>query len=65
MTIIIWLLEFLLCWVICALVVTNLDPLVTRVSAWIDLKILKRDSPANLAATTVESRVDDDRILRP
>ncbi len=64
MTIIVWLLEFVLCWIVCVLVVTNIDPIVTRFSAWIDREILKRDVPGTLAATIVENRVDDERILR-
>jgi hypothetical protein len=64
MTIIAWLLEFVVCWLVCILVVTHIDPLVTRFSAWIDLKILKKDAPGILAVTTVENRVDDDPIRR-
>jgi hypothetical protein len=64
MTIIIWLLEFVVCWIICVLVVTNIDPLVTRFSAWIDLKILKKDAPGTLAVTTVEASLEEERIRR-
>jgi hypothetical protein len=59
MSVVVWLLEFVVCWIVCILVVTNIDPLVDRFSLWFDSKVLKRDAPGVLAVTTVETRIDD------
>ena len=64
MSVIVWLLEFAICWLFCVLVITRLDPLVTRFSAWIDSRLLKRDLTGTLAVSPVESRVEDSRIHR-
>lgn len=64
MNIVVWLLEFAVCWLICVLVVTNMEPHVTRFSEWIDSRLLKRNAPRTLAVRPIESRVDEDQIRR-
>jgi hypothetical protein len=64
MDVIVWLLEFIACWLVCVLVITKVDPLVTRFSAWIDISLLKRDPTVGLVVSPVENRVEDPQARR-
>jgi hypothetical protein len=64
MTVIVWLLEFAICWLICVLVITRVDPLVTKVSSWIDSRLLKRVTTGTLLVKPVENRIDEARPRR-
>jgi hypothetical protein len=64
MDVIVWLLEFIACWLVCLLVITKVDPLVTRFAAWIDVNLLKKAPTTSLVVSPVESRVDDPRTRR-